>query len=181
MGALKTRGLVAFVVVWLGGFLFVFSVSLGFFPFSVSSFRFWWRKACDWALFPGASEEDGLALAQREHKDKSSSAQLGAGVGSQSLEIALGHVLAGRSVSLMTPRQGGRVLQPLCCVTLEKPWADLISFAKKWFIKSTFVLQLLAIPVEKSRNWNEAALVCILNTSVWYCLKKKNGGRGKKC
>lgn len=41
--------------------------------------------------------EDGLALAQSEHKDRSSSAQLGAGVGSQSLEIALGHVLAGRS------------------------------------------------------------------------------------
>lgn len=62
-----------------------------------------------------------MALTQSEHKDKSSSAQLGAGVGSQSLEIALGHVLAGGSVNLMTPRQGGRVLQHLCCMTLEKP------------------------------------------------------------
>lgn len=147
-----------------------------FFLFSVSSLYFDGENLWLGSFFPGTCEEDGLALSQSEHKDRSSSAQLGAGVGSQSLQIALGHVLAGRSVDLMTPRQGGRVLQPLCCVTLEKPWADLVSSAKKWFIKSAFVSQLLAIPIWKSCNWNEAALVCILNTSVW----EKKWGEGEE-
>lgn len=70
---------------------------------------------------PGASKQNELALTQRGHKDKSSSAQLGMGVGSQSLEIAVGCVLAGESVDQMTPRQGGKVPQRLCCMTVEKP------------------------------------------------------------
>lgn len=103
------------------GFLFVVFVPLFFFHFLFLALDFDGERLATGLTFSGTSEEDWLALTQSEHKDKSSSAQLGAGVGSQSLEIALGHVLAGGSVNLMTPRQGGRVLQHLCCMTLEKP------------------------------------------------------------
>lgn len=70
---------------------------------------------------PGTYNQDELAFSQGEHKDKSSSAQLGMGVGSQRLEIAISKALASTSADQMTPMQEGSVLELLCCVTLEKP------------------------------------------------------------
>lgn len=157
-------------MLWFVFFLFFFSSFL-FLVLDSEGKSLW----LDW-LLPGASEQDWLARAQNEQKDKSSSAQLGAVAGSQSPELAISPGQAGGSVDQMPPRQGRRVLQHPSCLTLEKPWADLVFFAKKCQVFfCTFVLQFLAIQLEKSFNWNKVTVLCILNTSVGYSVWKKRG------
>lgn len=101
------------------------------------------KDLCQGLLLPGTSNQDELALSQSEHKDKSSSAQLGAGVGSQRLEIAISEVLASTSTDQMTPMQDGSVQEHLSAyTTLEKPSADLVCLAKKGFIERRVFLYL---------------------------------------
>jgi len=122
------------------------------------------------SLLSGTSEREELAHTQREHKDKSSSAQLGAGAGSQSLEMAIGRVLAGASGSRRAPRQGRRLLQQLQCVTLEKPWAARIFFAS--LLKVGYFLYLcIVVSCDSARKvlelkWSDFSLypeyICLI-------------------